>query len=99
MKNTSIGTYSELLSRQTELKIIKEVQEEALVSSFKVLFSSLNLVSLFKKVGDQEESLPRNLLHLGLNLLLGWVVGKHRSTMGFLTSMLLERILLRFFNK
>lgn len=99
MKNSSISSYSELLLRQTELKTLKVFQEEALVSQFKVLFSSLNLVSIFKKVGVTSGFITNNIMQMGLNLLLGWVVGKHRSTMGYLASMLIERILLRFFNK
>jgi len=95
MENTPIINHSELLSRLTELKSEREIQEMALKYTFTEFIATIDLVSLFKRTNTSDNDQPKELLKTGLNMALnlitGLVLGKNRSVKGYLSALLVER--------
>lgn len=95
MENTFVTNHSELLSRLTELKSEREIQEMALKYTFTEFVATINLGSLFKGSNTTDNDQPKELLKTGLNMLLnlitGLVLGKNRSIKGYLSAMMVER--------
>jgi len=94
MVNTQITSHSELLLRISDLKAKKEVQEEELKNTLNGLFSTLNLLSIFKGEPIKDE-LSLGIVKLGMNkvidLAIDLALGRHRSLKGFLSSILVSK--------
>lgn len=95
MENTTIINHAELLSRLTDLKSEREIQEMALKYTFTEFIATIDLVSLFKKKNDAGNDQPQELLKTGLNMALnmitGLIFGKNRSIKGYLSALMVER--------
>jgi hypothetical protein len=94
MENTAIINYPELLFRLKELKLTKENSENELKLSFTEFMATVDIVSLFSRQKNPENS-QQNLLKTGinmaLNLVTGLVFGKNRSVKGYLSALMIER--------
>ncbi len=90
-----ITNHAQLVLRISELRAIKQIQEEELKFKFKRITNIFNLLSYFKS--ETFENNPLGLMKSGANLVLNLIVeqifGKSRSLKGFLSSVMVERII------
>lgn len=100
MEITQITNHSELLFRITELKTLKEAQEEELKLSFKKLAQTIDFMSILRggKSENSQFDIVKIGLNTGINLMIDLILGKHRSIKGFLSSVLVEKFSAFFIN-
>lgn len=102
MNTIQITTHSQLMSRIVEINATKDLQEEELKISFRKAIASIELFSIFKggmlNQGSQPNALAQAGLNMALNLIIDLVLGKHRSIKGYLSSVLVEKIISSLIN-
>lgn len=89
--------------RISKLRQEKELQEKELVAAWKNFANSMNPVeiikdSLLKLTHDPEikTELSSVAMHAGASLIIGKVLGKHRSIKGYVASVIVEKLYFSF---
>jgi hypothetical protein len=88
-----ITTYSQLVLQIALLRQDRETQEFILRDTFKNLFASSNLISLFRVATNQDRPMEfaKSGLTLVITLITNLILGKHRSFKGYLSALMIER--------
>lgn len=96
MDHSEIINHSLLISRLSELKTGRGLQETALKISVTEFIATIDLVSLFKRPDSSNNNQSSNEiiktgLNMALNLVTGLLLGKNRSIKGYLSALMVER--------
>lgn len=98
-----VNEHEALLLKISELRLEKEHQEEELKLAWRNFASSMNPVdivknSLYKLTHDPEikTELGSAAMNAGASLLIGKVLGKHRSIKGYIASVIVEKLYFSF---
>ncbi|MBK6264275.1 hypothetical protein JKA74_04440 [Marivirga sp. S37H4] len=99
MEPTFINNHQDLKAHIKELKIRKFNEEAALNASFEEFTNSLNPSRLIKNTvgelippGDVAGSLSKAGLIAGANLVIDQIWGRHKTVIGFLSSLVVRNI-------
>ncbi|HCS19981.1 MAG TPA: hypothetical protein DIW47_05365 [Bacteroidetes bacterium] len=99
----SLNKHETLLLQISLLRLEKKVQEEELKDAWKSFAGSMNPVaivkdSLHKLTQDPEiqADLGSAAMHAGASLIIGKVLGKHRSIKGYVASVIVEKLYFSF---
>ncbi|MHB1278130.1 MAG: hypothetical protein ACYC1Q_07010 [Bacteroidia bacterium] len=99
----SLNNHEALLQEISNLRLKRELQEEELKDAWKTFADSMNPVaivkdSLHKLTHDPEikTELGSAAMHAGASLIIGKVLGKHRSIKGYIASVIVEKLYFSF---
>src|SRR4051812_33041590 len=99
LEGVVITNHVQLMHRIMHLNAQKAEQEERLKHDFKTLYYSLHPVMLLKDslstfASDQgvQTNVAKIGLRTGVNFVIGKILGKRSSVKGFLSSLLLEKV-------
>ncbi|HEX7412736.1 MAG TPA: hypothetical protein VF411_01735 [Bacteroidia bacterium] len=100
MSKSKIHTYEELTHRITELTTIKDAQEIELKSNVKELYESFQLKNTLKNTvkdlaNDKEFSQNgfKTAADMATDFIIGKIFNKNNSIKGFITTLLVEKLL------
>lgn len=98
-----LNEHEALLFQISKLRLEKKIQEEELKDAWKNFADSMNPVaivkdSLHKLTHDPEikTEMGSAAMHAGASLIIGKVLGKHRSIKGYIASVIVERLYFSF---
>lgn len=105
MENIEISNHTQLVLRIQQIKAEKIRQEEELKIAMKGFVNNFNSVSIVKEylhslASDKEVQfdLAKVGLNIGANFIIDRVLGKNRSIVGFLSSLVAEKLSASFIN-
>jgi hypothetical protein len=97
-KDYAINNHTDLKLRIMHLNALKEEQEEKLKYDFKKLYYSLQPATLIKNTlsntvsdPDVQFNLAKTGVGIGLDLLIGKLLGKNKSIRGFISSFIFQK--------
>lgn len=99
----SLNKHETLLLEISNLRLKRKLQEEELKDAWKNFADSMNPVSIVKdsilKLTHDPEvktELGSAAMHAGASLIIGKVLGKHRSIKGYVASVIVEKLYFSF---